>query len=68
MFDVLWRKEWFPRLRSNTSLKNSISNQKNLIDELALKFGILHSNHWKKVTNAMIIKNGGKVSFNSFAF
>ncbi len=62
MKDILWKTEWFENVpKYSHSFWDSIGNQRKFLEELAAKYSISCPSDWRRVTCALIHKNGGMV-------
>lgn len=61
--DVHWEREWFVNVpKYSHSFWNNMSNQRLFLYNIASEYGIEDPSQWKRLTYALIKKQGGNVS------
>lgn len=63
MKDIAWKKDWFPKIpKVERNYWKSEDNQRQFLHNLASRYHLVRSSDWRRVTSALIEKNGGRVS------
>ncbi len=58
----MWKKEWFQNLPEIPKYYwKSFDNCREFMDKLVARYNLQTTNDWRKVSRALIIKNGGSV-------
>ncbi len=61
--DVKWERKWFNNIpRFPKKYWTSMDNCKNFMDEIATHSNVISANDWRKVSLALIRRNGGLVN------